>query len=103
MDVPQIVKISKSSKKGKKLKATFNDGKQISFGSSTSQTYVEGATKLKRHNYLERHLSNKTEKQLIQNLKPSPALLSAELLWGKSTDLNKNVRVLNERLKSKFH
>ena len=102
MDAPQIIKITKSERQGKKMKATFNDGKIINFGSSTSQTYVEGATKSKRHNYLQRHLSNKTEKQLITNLKPSPALLSAELLWGKSTDLSKNIAALNKRFKSKF-
>lgn len=103
MNVPQIVTVTKSSKKGKKLKATFNDGKVINFGSNTSQTFVEGASQKKRINYLERHLANKTERRLIENVKPSPSLLAADLLWGKSTDLNKNIQTLNKKLKSKFH
>ena len=97
MSIPQIVSVTKSSKKGNKLKAKFNDGKVFDFGSKTSQTFVEGASRKKRRNYLERHLANKTEKELIQNLKPSPALLSANLLWGKSIDLKKNVKELNKR------
>ena len=103
MTVPQIISVTKSSKKGKKLKATFNDKKVFNFGSSTSQTFVEGASKRKRENYLGRHLANKTERSLIENLKPSPALLSADLLWGKSHDLNQNIIMLNKRLRSKFH
>lgn len=103
MTVPQIVSITKSSKKGKKLKATLNDGRVINFGSSTSQTFVEGASKRKRENYLGRHLAKTTEKRLIENLKPSPALLSADLLWGKTNNLNQNIKTLNKRLRSKFH
>jgi hypothetical protein len=103
MTVPQIVSVTKSSKKGKKLKATLNDGKVINFGSSTSETFVEGASQKKRENYLKRHLANTTEKRLIENLKPSPALLSADLLWGETNNLNQNIKMLNKRLRSKFH
>lgn len=94
----KILKVEKSDRKGKKLKAITDSGKIIHFGSDVSTTYVEGASKQKRDNYLKRHLSVPEEKRLIKNNILSPALLSAELLWS-SVSLKNNIKKLNEKLK----
>ena len=94
----KILKLEKSNKAGKKFKAVLDNGKTIDFGSNVSQTYVEGASKSKRDNYLKRHLANSTEKNHIENLVMSPALLSASLLWN-TPSLKKNIELLNKKLK----
>jgi hypothetical protein len=94
----QILKVEKSDKPGKKLVAKISDGSMINFGSNVSQTYTEGATKQKRENYLKRHLASPIEKKRIKGLVMSPSLLSAELLWGESRSLKKNIKTLNDKL-----
>jgi len=98
----QIVGLEKSKRKGKKLVAIFNDGQRIDFGSDVSQTYSEGAPKEKMQNYWKRHLANPTERQRIENLEPSAALLSAYILWL-TPSLDENVKKLNELLRSRTH
>ena len=71
------------------------------FGLDGGKTYIDGRTEQERANYLARHLGNKTEEQLINNLVPSPSLLSAFLLWGKSRSLDTNVKYLNSLWKKK--
>ena len=94
-----IVELIKSPIKGKRFRAyikrkngqlEFHD-----FGYEGGKTFIDGRTELERSNYLARHLGNKTEEQLIKNLVPSPSLLSAFLLWGRSKDLGTNVKYLN--------
>ncbi len=93
----KILKVIKSDRKNKKLKALLDNGKEVHFGSDVSQTYVEGASKEKRDNYLKRHLANPIEKRLIQNNVMSPSLLSYELLWN-TPSLKKNIEILNKKL-----
>lgn len=93
----KILKLVKSDRQDKKLKAILEDGKEIHFGSATSQTYTEGASKQKRDAYLKRHLANTTERNLIHNNVMSPALLSAKLLWN-TPSLEKNLELLNKKL-----
>ena len=95
----QIVKVEKSQVKGKKYVATFDDNTRINFGSDVSTTFVEGATSQKRYAYQQRHLANTVEKHRIENLTPSPALLSYYLLWN-TNDLQANIKILNNKLKS---
>jgi len=90
----QIVHLEKATKEGKKYSAILNDGRRINFGSNISQTYAEGATKQKRDAYFKRHLANKTEYHLIKNMIPSPALLSAIVLWL-TPSLSNNLKLLN--------
>jgi hypothetical protein len=80
----QITKISKSTNKNKKYVATLNNNKQIHFGLEGSNTYTDSATIQTRENYLKRHLANKIEKHLIDNLIISPSLLSYYITWGNS-------------------
>lgn len=95
-----ITRVVKSNKKGKKLTAILSNGKEVHFGSDVSQTYAEGATKEKRDNYFRRHLANPVEKSHVENLVMSPALLSAYILWN-TPDIYKNIKILNEKLRSK--
>ena len=96
----QILNVVKSNRKGKKYTAILDTGKEIHFGSDVSTTYVEGASKEKRANYLKRHLANPVEKHHVENLVMSPALLSAYLLWS-GPSLEKNIEVLNKELRKK--
>ena len=95
-----IERIEPSNRKGKKYTAILSDGKQIHFGLAGSNTYVDGASTQMRNAYLARHLANKTEQQLIQNLVLSPALLSAYILWN-TPDIDNNVKILNKMLKNR--
>lgn len=69
---------------------------EIDFGLKGGNTYIDGNRSNKeRENYLKRHLANKTESTLINNLIPSPSLLSAYLLWGPTKNINTNIKELN--------
>jgi len=59
-----------------KLVARFADGSKLGFGSPTSQTFAEGATKQKRDAYLKRHQVNENW------LKKSKGALSRWVLWS---------------------
>jgi hypothetical protein len=95
----QIVRVEKSKVKGKKYTAIFDDNTRINFGSDVSITYSEGASSQKKYAYMKRHLANPIEKHRIENLIPSPALLSYYLLWN-TPDLQYNIKLLNSKLKT---
>jgi hypothetical protein len=85
----------------KRFRATIlkHDGTKqyIDFGLKDGVTYIDGMrTTQERRNYLARHLANPIERKLIENLIPSPSLLSAVLLWGKHKSLSKNIDELNK-------
>jgi hypothetical protein len=94
----KIIDINLSNRKSKKYVATLDDGNRIHFGLKFSETYLDHKDKEKRSNYLKRHIGNEMEKYLITNRIVSPATLSALVLWGPTTDLNKNVEILNKKL-----
>jgi len=94
-----IERLTKSPRAGKRYRAVFSSGKKIDFGSDVATTFVDGASENKKENYLKRHTANTREAFLIKNKVASPALLAADLLWGKSRSLTKNVAELNRRLK----
>lgn len=68
--------------------------KTFHFGLKDGETYIDHQDEKKRAAYLARHLGNKKEFALINNLIPSPSLFSAALLWGKNTDLFDNLKDL---------
>ena len=90
-----IVSIGNSLKKYKRYSVTMDNGKTYDFGLKDGQTYIDHHDKKKRLNYWKRHMSNKTEHQLITNLAPSPSLFSAYLLWGDNISLMENIKALN--------
>jgi hypothetical protein len=109
-----IIDVKPSPLKTKRFRATIlkHDGKsgsdgqpkvlKIDFGLKGGVTYIDNMrTTQERYNYLQRHLANPIEKKLIENLVPSPSLLSALLLWGKHKSLEKNVEELNKLWKIK--
>lgn len=99
-----IVKIILSPVKNKRFRAYIIRNGHIEyhdFGYPGAKTYIDGRTEQERANYIARHLGNKTEEQLITNLVPSPSVLSRYLLWGRSRDLQANVKYLNEMWKRK--
>ena len=106
-----IIDIKPSPVKFKRYRATIlkhdNTKQYIDFGLKDGVTYIDKLpngiplrTNQERKNYLTRHLANKKEKYLIENLIPSPSLLSATLLWGPSRSLEKNVELLNKLWKN---
>jgi hypothetical protein len=100
-----IIKVEPSPLKYKRYRATVklhdNTIREIHFGLKGGTTYIDGRTKVERENYLKRHLANATENKLINELIPSPSLLSAYLLWGPSKSLDKNINELNKLWKLK--
>ena len=79
---------------------TYINGSPYDFGFKEGSTYIDHKDKQKRENYIKRHLANPIEKKLIENLVPSPALLSAYLLWSygnvRNTSIQENINQLNK-------
>jgi hypothetical protein len=69
------------------------------FGQPNANTYIDGASDQTRINYWRRHLANPLERQKIENLIISPAVLSAYVLWGNSRNMDTNVAMLNKIMK----
>ena len=86
------------------IKIREGDKKKIfHFGLEGGETYIDHQDKKKRSAYLARHLGNKTENKLINNLIPSPSLFSASLLWGDNTDLFDNLRDLQKAFNKNYY
>ena len=81
-----------SSRKDKKLMATFSNGIIVHFGSKTGQTYIDHGDKLKRSNYLARHGASEDWRDPYK-----ASTLSRFLLWGDSTDFEKNHQLYMQR------
>lgn len=90
----EIVAIEPSPRKSKRFRVFLNNGKMYDFGLLGGKTFIDHGDETKKLNYWKRHLANKTEKRLIDNLIPSPALFSAYLLWN-TDDLLTNIQILN--------
>ena len=96
----KIVKLIKSPRKNKRLRVYLDDNRYFDFGLDTGETFIDNHDTKKKQNYHKRHLGNKTEKYLIENLIPSPALFSWSLLW-QTPSLNDNVEILNKLFENK--
>jgi hypothetical protein len=97
----KIINIIPSTKANKKYTAILSNGEEFDFGLDGSSTYLNHKDKTKRLNYIKRHMGNKREKELIENLIPSPALFSLALLWGKYDNLEDNIKWLNSLWENK--
>nr|WPF46636.1 MAG: hypothetical protein [Lake Baikal virophage 8] len=102
----EIVDIKDSPKPNKRFRITLDltgegDLKHWDFGAKNGQTYIDHQDEAKRTNYLKRHCANPRERERIREIIPSPALFSAYILWGQSTDLLENLVHLNSLLKKK--
>ena len=94
----KIINIIPSKKKNKRYSAILSDNTIIDFGDKNGDTYIDHNDKNKRLNYIKRHYANHKEQYLIDNLIISPSLLSMYILWGKYTDIYKNMNYLNNKL-----
>ena len=94
----KIVNITHSPLKTKRFRIFLDNNKHYDFGLRTGKTYIDHKDKTKRNNYRSRHYNLKKEQPFIQNLIPSPALFSYFLLWGETTDIMKNIKLLNNLL-----
>lgn len=94
----KIIEIIDSPRKGKRYRAIFDDGKQIDFGLDDPKygTYLDHHNKAKRKAYWARHYGSKSERELLHWIVPSASTLSAFILWGTTTDLQKNIDELND-------
>lgn len=81
------MKIESSTRRDKRLMATFQNGRVVHFGFKGGKTYIDEGDKVKRKNYLARHKVNEDWSDPY-----SPGALSRYLLWGDSTDLETNHR-----------
>jgi hypothetical protein len=103
----EIIDFTESPKSNKRFRITLDltgtgdEVKHWDFGSKHAKTYIDEGNEAKRTNYLKRHCANITERTRIENAIPSPALFSAVLLWGQSTDLIENIKHLNSLFKQK--
>ena len=95
----KIIKIESSELKTKRFKLTLDDGSVYNFGLKGGSTYLDHHDKLKRENYRKRHFNNPLEEYPIKNFIPSAELFSYYLLWGDTTDLQRNITWLNKKMK----
>lgn len=87
----KFVSLKPSSRPNKRYVISFSEPKKtIHFGAKNGSTYIDHKDKIKRHNYLKRHIVNENWSDV------NAGSLSAILLWGNSTNLNDN---LNEYLR----
>lgn len=90
------VKIKKSSKKDKKMKATFNDKKTIHFGASGMSDYTKHKDKERKQKYINRH-----KKRENWNKPDTAGSLSRFILWGPSGDIKKNIKYYKNKFNLK--
>ena len=84
-----LIDIEPTDKKTKKLKIvlSLNDKKKtFHFGSKNSITYVEGASKKKRKNYIKRHMVREDWDEI------NNGSLSRFILWGESKNIVENIK-----------
>ena len=87
----KFVSLKLSARPNKRYVISFTEPKKtIHFGTENGSTYIDHKDKIKRHNYLKRHIVNEDWSAV------NAGSLSAILLWGQSTNLNDN---LNEYLR----
>lgn len=98
-----ILSVVKSPLKTKRFRANWLDaeGKErhTDFGQPLAFTFIDGADETVRKNYWKRHMANPAERAKIVQLKESPAVFSAYLLWGESDDMAANIKTLNKLMK----
>lgn len=93
----KLVSITKSTLKGKKYTATFeNAGKttKTHFGATGYGDYTTHKDKERRSNYISRHKTNEA-----WNKPTTAGSLSRHLLWGNSTSLQQNIQAFKRKFR----
>ena len=88
--------IKKSSKKGKRLMATFDGKKTVHFGVEKPKigTYIDTGDKTLRKNYIARH---EVREKKFYNDPMRAATLSRFILWGESDSLKRNIELYKKK------
>jgi hypothetical protein len=76
----KLLSVKKSTRKGKKLMAEFDDGTTTHFGFLGSSTYIDHKDDKKKDAYIGRHKVNEN-----WNDPKSAGALSRYILWNKTT------------------
>jgi hypothetical protein len=84
--------MTQSDRKDKRYVATFDNGKKVHFGLKNGQTYIDHLDKAKRDAYLKRHQKNEDWTNPY-----TAGALSRWILWGDSTNINKNISDFKKR------
>tara|TARA_R110002126_G_scaffold160128_1_gene307653 strand:- start:67 stop:351 length:285 start_codon:yes stop_codon:yes gene_type:complete len=88
----EFISLDKSKRDGKRYVIVFDNPKRtIHFGSDVGTTYIDEGDKEKRENYIARHKVNEDWSKV------NAGSLSRYLLWGKSKNINRNLRDYLER------
>lgn len=83
----KLIKFSKSNRKNKKYMMIFQEPKKtLHFGSDVSETFVEGASELKKKNYIARHKVRENWNEI------NAGSASRFILWGNSRNINTNLK-----------
>lgn len=94
----EVYILKKSNQKGKRFVIIMQDrGHRHDFGSDVGKTFIDGRTQSERENWIKRHRVNKN-----WDNKHSGIYYSRYLLWGKHTDLKKNIKDLEKLLNVKI-
>ena len=92
--------LTKSDRKGKKLKIVFsNPAKTLHFGSAGSQTFLDHGDETKRNLLFRLQARHKPRENWSE---VNPGSLSARILWGPSTDLETNLKAFLKRFNIEF-
>ena len=98
----KIIKLIDSPRMKKRFRTYSDDNSKYDFGlKGEGRTYIDHHDKVKRQNYRRRHYNSVREQPFIKNIIPSPALFSYYILWGDSTSIDQNIKILNKMLKTK--
>jgi hypothetical protein len=88
-----FVSLKKSDRGDKKYVIVFKEpNTTIHFGSKNSRTYLDHGNKTVRENYIKRHRVNEDWSKI------NAGSLSRYLLWGDTTDINKNLKSYLKRM-----
>ena len=92
----KILHIEDSPLKTKRFRIYLDNNKHYDFGvKDKHETYIDHQDKVRRERYRLRHLNNQKENVLINNIIPSSSLFSYYILWGDTTSIQKNIKILN--------
>lgn len=86
-----LIDVRKSTRKDKRLQATFSNGKTIHFGAKHGSTFIDHHNEVKRQNYIKRHRVNENWKSPF-----NPGSLSRYILWEKP-NLQESINKFNNR------
>ncbi len=90
----KLLSVKKSTAKGKKWTATFQNGektKKVNFGATGYTDYTKGATDEQRKSYRARHKSGATAAP------DTPNALSYNILWGSSKSFSSNLSTFKKK------